>query len=217
MLLVALSLRMCCSLVCKASRYTSLPAASLKYNKDIYEIKPFNKETFQLHCLRPCFFRQDCYVSPGDTDHSAGHHPDQVFFHSEEGSVRPAVAERNSKPLGAAQCDVNTELSRRTQHAESQEVCGTAGQGLDEEGYMKLNHGAMFSHKNICRNFLSPLLCVHGPRGQWSPPPCRQCLDTGRARRSHPSHWSPSHEAASEPFWPQCSCNRTVKAKGTLL
>lgn len=31
MLLVALSLRMCCSLVCKASRYTSLPAASLKY------------------------------------------------------------------------------------------------------------------------------------------------------------------------------------------
>lgn len=30
MLLVALSLRMCCSLVCKASRYTSLPAASLK-------------------------------------------------------------------------------------------------------------------------------------------------------------------------------------------
>lgn len=30
MLLVALSLRMCCSLVCRASRYTSLPAASLK-------------------------------------------------------------------------------------------------------------------------------------------------------------------------------------------
>lgn len=31
MLLVALSLRMCCSLVCKASRNTSFPAASLKW------------------------------------------------------------------------------------------------------------------------------------------------------------------------------------------
>ncbi|TNN44071.1 hypothetical protein EYF80_045728 [Liparis tanakae] len=32
-----------------------------------------------------------------------------------------AVAERNPEPLGAAQCDVDAKLPRRTQHAEGQQ------------------------------------------------------------------------------------------------
>lgn len=50
MLLVALSLRMCCSLVCKASRYTSLPAASLKYKYIVFK-KMFPKDDFEFRPL----------------------------------------------------------------------------------------------------------------------------------------------------------------------
>lgn len=72
-------------------------------------------------------------VSPGDSNHSARHHPDQFVFDSEEGSVGATVTERNPKPLGAAQCDINVKLPRWTQHTEGQQICGTASQGLDRE------------------------------------------------------------------------------------
>lgn len=71
--------------------------------------------------------------SPGDSDHSAGHHPHQVVSDGKEGSVRTAVAERNPEPLGAAQRDVDTKLPRWAQHTESQKVGGTASQRLDVE------------------------------------------------------------------------------------
>lgn len=54
---------------------------------------------------------------------------------------------------------------------------------------------------------LLPLPCEPGPPAQWSPPPCRRCPDTGRARRSRPSRWSPSHEVASAPLSLRYSCN----------
>lgn len=72
------------------------------------------------------------WVLPGDANHPARHHPHQVVSYSEESSVGAPVAERNPKPLRAAQCDVNAELSRRTEHAEGEQVCGTASQGLEQ-------------------------------------------------------------------------------------
>lgn len=73
------------------------------------------------------------FVSPGDSNHSARHHPDQVVFNSKEGSVRTTIAERNPKPLGAAQHNVYAELPGRAQHTERQQICGTASQRLDRE------------------------------------------------------------------------------------
>ena len=58
--------------------------------------------------------------SPGDSDHSAGHHPDQAVPDGEEGSVGATVAERDAEPLGAAQGDVHAKLPRWTQYAEGQ-------------------------------------------------------------------------------------------------
>lgn len=72
-------------------------------------------------------------VSPGYSNHSARHHPDQVVFNSEEGSVGTTIAERNPKPLGAAQRNINAKLPGGTQHTEGQQICGTASQGLDRE------------------------------------------------------------------------------------
>uniref|UniRef100_A0A8C6Q2Z5 C2H2-type domain-containing protein n=1 Tax=Nothobranchius furzeri TaxID=105023 RepID=A0A8C6Q2Z5_NOTFU len=117
MLLVALSLRMCCSLVCRARRYTSLPAASL----DHPTTKDANQETFSFpfHSFSALYW---CHHSPGDSDHSARHHSDQAVFDCKEGGMRTAVAEGNAKPLGAAQRDIDTELSRRSQHAESEQM-----------------------------------------------------------------------------------------------
>lgn len=123
MLLVALSLRMCCSRVCRASRYTSLPAASLKSGQKSCLAFYFENST-------PCLW-WGMWHSPGDSDHTARHHAHQVVSDSEEGGVRTAVAEGNPKPLRAAQRNVHAELPGRTQHAESQQVRGTAGQRLD--------------------------------------------------------------------------------------
>lgn len=67
------------------------------------------------------------------------------------------------------------------------------------------------AEQQLCSKLL-PLPCVPGPRVRWSLPPCHQCPDTGRGCHSHPSHWSPSHEAASAPFSHQYSCNNRVKA-----
>lgn len=47
--------------------------------------------------------------------------------------MRTSIAERDPKPLGAAQCNVNTKLPRRAQHTECQQICGTASQRLDGE------------------------------------------------------------------------------------
>lgn len=80
-----------------------------------------------------CILMEECLSSPSDSNHSAGHHPDQAVFNSEEGSVGATVAERNSKPLGASKYDINTKLPGGAQDAEGQQICGTACQSLHRE------------------------------------------------------------------------------------
>lgn len=124
MLLVALSLRMCCSLVCRASRYTSFPAASLKGRQTFFFGGIF------LGISSPSLWPPTRHT-PGDSDHPTWHHAHQVVPDGEEGGVRTAVAEGHPEPLSAAQRNVHAKLPGRTQHAESQQVRRTAGQRLD--------------------------------------------------------------------------------------
>lgn len=140
---------------------------------------------FLSRCKKIC-------VSPGDSNHSARHHSNQVVFNREEGSVRTSVAERNPEPLGAPQCDVNPKLSRRTQHAESQQIGGAASQSLETNRGQTTSGrrrpttfklSLVLTHKDVL-----PLPCVRGQRGRCSLPPCHPCRDTGRARRSRLSH-----------------------------
>lgn len=94
-------------------------------------------------------FRPTSGASPGDANHSAGHHPHQVIFNGEEGGVGAAVAERDPEPLGAAQRDIDAKLAGRTQHAESQQVRGAARQSLarasDQQRAAPLGHSTSLS------------------------------------------------------------------------
>lgn len=92
------------------------------------------KRTNVTSCLTRLEFNPSLWWAtrhtPGDSDHPTRHHAHQVVSDGEEGGVRSAVAEGDPEPLRAAQCDVHAKLPGRTQHAESQQVRGTAGQRL---------------------------------------------------------------------------------------
>lgn len=77
----------------------------------------------------------NAFLSPGDSDHSAGHHTDQVVFNGEKGSMWAAIAEGDPEPLGVAQGDINTKLSWRAHHAEGKQISGTASHGLDAQSH----------------------------------------------------------------------------------
>lgn len=104
------------------------------------------------------------FVSPCDSDHSARHHPHQVLFHSKKGSVRTTIAKRNPKPLGAAERNVKSKLSRRPQHTKRQQVCGAASQSLIQREEAVLSSSGL-PHKDPSQVLL-PLPCVPGPPEQ---------------------------------------------------
>lgn len=62
----------------------------------------------------------DGCISPGDSNHSARHHPYQVVSNGKECSVWATVAERHTEPLWATQRDIDTELPGWAQHTKGQ-------------------------------------------------------------------------------------------------
>ena len=60
----------------------------------------------------------------GNADDAAGHVAFEVVAGGEEGGVRSAVTERDTKTLGAADGDVRAEFTRRFEERESEEIGG---------------------------------------------------------------------------------------------
>ncbi len=99
-----------------------------------YRTLSFSKMNTELPSEETKLFWVVSVVSkPGDSNHPARHHPNEALFNCEKGCMWTTIAERNPKPLGAAKGNINTELSRGTQHTEGQQIWSTACQRLDKE------------------------------------------------------------------------------------
>lgn len=63
---------------------------------------------------------------PGDSNHPAGHEPHQALVAGEEPSVGSSITQRDSQALRGADGNIRTELCRRTEQGEGQQVGGAA-------------------------------------------------------------------------------------------